>query len=625
MCEPASNPLHSVPTMHPTTRLLLTLSIASALLASGHDAMAVDPVWATQSFVYRADGKRLVEVIQDFGSMQGIPVVVDPGVEGTLHASFNNTPAEFMRALTKAYGVVWYFDGVTMFAYPSKAIQTKVFPMRGYKRDQVRQMLTSLGLGDKQYPLRFNDVQQTLVASGPPRHMELVSSVLSSLDQRYGGSGASSIGVVQLRYAFAADRMFNGTKQAGLASTLNGLFNGGDAANSGGSNTAAMRSVANSVIGSPARRERALEGLGYKGSEPGGSERSSERSASFSSDPSEAERAEKADKPFFQAEEATNSIIVRGRAERLAQYEGLVRKLDIALDLVEIEATIIDVNSDEMTSLGIDWNVSGPRGSLSVGSESAPLAGTNVATMISDAGRQLLAKVKALETNGKAKVLSHPKLVGVANRTATMTDKRVASVRVAGNLEANLYSIEAGTSMQFQPQIIVNGDQRSVRLSLQIEDGSFEAEVVDDVPIQKKTSLGTDTTVVEGQSLLIGGISVLANSQTRSGIPLLSRIPGIGALFRSTTVKASRSERLFLLTPKIISVTGSAPFVPRAVRGSLNEPVVRADPPSLRPGEMVVIPPDAPAPVAVPTLPPSAPAAPSPSFDRNEGMVGKGR
>jgi type III secretion protein C len=309
-------------------------------------------------------------------------------------------------------------------------------------------------------------------------------------------------------------------------------------------------------------QERSVaENFGLKPADPGAERFAFPRAPEGPSDGGDAAanraRNGAAETPTFFADEATNSVIVRAKADRMAEYEALVRSLDVAQDLVEMEVTIIDVSSDEFDALGIQWGFSYSRGSINVGSSSNGVPVANITTLITDAGRELLSRIRLLEGSGKANILSRPKVLGAANRVATMVDKRVASVRVAGNLDANLFSIEAGTTVQFQPQIVGGDGKRDVRLTLFISDGNFEGQLVDQVPVIKRTEIQTDATIPEGESLLIGGISIQSTTQNNSGVPGASRLPFFGSLFRSQEVKKAKSERLFLLTPKIIKVSGS--------------------------------------------------------------------
>jgi type III secretion protein C len=597
---------------------LLTSLIAAALLAVAAPAPAAAAApFASKKFVYRADGKKLAEVLQDFAATQGLPIVIDPGVEGTVNASFDTRPEEFLNAMTKTYGVIWYHDGSTLYVYPASAMQSRVFRMRGFDRQQVRQMLASLGLGDARFPLRFDDGQQTLLASGPPRHIELVSTVLDQLERGNRDRVGKAIQVFPLRYATAADRVVGASKVPGLATTLNQLFaaNAGAGAASAGLDAFAKQ-TADSTIGK--LDKRTAEGVFGIRSQPGAGgpaaapPAAAPRNAPPAADPGDAE------KPFFQAEEASNSIIVRGQPERMKDFETLIRQLDAPQDLVEIEATIIDVSTDEFDSLGVDWNFSRDgttRFSLSAGAPPQgpggtlgdTLAGANITTVLGNAGRQLLARVRALEGNGKARILARPKVLGAVNRMASMVDKRVASVRVAGNLDANLFTVEAGTTLQVTPQIVPYDDHREVRLTLSIQDGSFEGNVVDQVPIVKRTEINTEATIREGESLLIGGISVESDSKGRSAVPGLSRIPLVGGAFRHDEGESHRSERLFLLTPKVINVGGTRQVANAAARPALTVALPASA--AWRAPVTVAIPLPVPAPSPAPYAAPATPYA----------------
>lgn len=542
---------------------LVASCIAAVALSIASLPSADAATLSTKKFVYRASDKKLSEVLQDFAASQDLPLIVDPGVAGTVTADFNAKPEDFLGAMARTYGVIWYFDGTTLFIYPSNLMQSRVFRMRGYDRQQVKQLLASLGLGDARYPLRFDDANQTLLAYGPPRHIELVSTLVEQLERDGADRIGRSIRVFPLRYASAADRTFGSTSAPGLARTLSDLFAPPGEKQSGSATEAAV----NNIVGQPDRVRAAAAGnFGLKlppvtaGPASAAAPAPAPTISSAPAGPIDLER------PQFQAEESTNSIIVRGLPDRMKEYEALIQQLDVAQDLVEIEATIIDVSADEFDSLGVDFDLTtrhvqarvspgtpGGAGAAAGSAAGGAAGGSNISTVIRNAGTQLISRIRALEGNGKARILARPKVLGVANRVARMADKRVVSVRVAGNLDANLFSIETGTSLQVTPQILTMADQRKVRMSLAIRDGSFEAAAVDSVPVIKQTEIETEATINEGESLLIGGISIETDSNGVSGVPGLSRIPVLGSVFRHREKSNTRSERLFLITPKIIS------------------------------------------------------------------------
>lgn len=531
--------------------------------------------WERGRFVYRAEGKRLTDVLQDFAASQGAPAVVADGVEGVVNANFDARPREFLDGIARAYNLLWYHDGTALYFYPGRAVQSRLFRLKGFRRQQVTNLLRSLELGDKRYPIRYDDGSSTLYVSGPPRHVELISAALDALDAGVIESTARTVRVFALQFAAAADRQMGETMVPGVASTLRKLYSGegettGNAAAESIDKIKEMtRKKASAVVPMPTSSQflpplpRANAKDGAARSEPNGSPKGG----------AEADETP----PRFEPDEGSNSIIVHGRADRMAEYESLIRRLDQKPRLVELEATIIEVNSDSIDALGVNWSVRGSNSSVSlIGPATVTPGAANafaLGTVIADAGRELLARVNALQGEGKARVLSKPSVLGVANRAAVMREKRVATVRVAGNLEANLFQIEAGTLLEMTPQ--VSDTQGSdIKLSLYIEDGSFETRVVDQVPIVKKTEIRTEAYVREGESLLIGGITVESEQTQDNSVPGLSRIPLLGGIFRSSERQTLRTERLFLITPRLLG----AGVRPAAAAASAAASAVQAAP-----------------------------------------------
>ena len=514
-------------------------------------------------FVYRAESRRLSDVLQDFAASQGVPAVVGDGVDGVVNASFDSSPQVFLSAIAKAYGLIWYDDGTALYFYPARAVQSRMFRLKGYSRREVTELLNSLNLGDKRYPLRFNDAQRTLLAYGPPRHIDLIAQALDSLDLGAAEGNERVVRVFPLRFASANDRLLGESNVPGVASILRNLYAAqslqpdtvsGQPANPVDQKIKAMQSMYGAGKLVPELPSAAQgHGPGAGADKPGQSARTLKSPVNFEED-----------QPRFEADEGTNAVIVQGRAYRMREYEALIQRLDQRPVLVELQAMIIDVSEDNARSLGIDWSVQGNRGQLSVTSPGGgpPQTGGGqgmlgngtytIGTLVADAGRQLMLRINAMQGEGKARVVSKPSVLGVANRPAVMKEKRVATVRVAGNLDAKLYQIEAGTLLQVTPQVVSSGGVNQIKLSLYIEDGNFEATSVDAVPVLKKTEIRTEAHVREGESLLIGGLMVEASTDQQSGVPLLKDVPLVGGLFRWSGSRATRTERLFLITPKLV-------------------------------------------------------------------------
>jgi type III secretion protein C len=530
-------------------------------------------------FVYRAEGKRLSDVLQDFAASQGVPAVVADGVEGMVNANFDARPRDFLEGIARAYNLLWYHDGTALYFYPGRAVQSRLFRLKGFRRDQVNGLLTSLRLGDKRYPIRFDEANSTLYISGPPRHVELINAALDALDAGVSESAERTVRVFELQFASAADRQMGDVLIPGVASTLRKLYTEEDSGTGRASSDAIDQIKANvrkkqsAAVPMP-RSSQFLPPLPRANAKDG----SSTSEPTMSSKGGGGGDADD-NPPRFEADEGNNAVIVQGRADRMAEYEALIRRLDQKPRLVELEATIIEVNSDSVEALGVNWSLRGSNGSVSLTSPTPTTPGAanafTLSTLVSDAGRELLARVNALQSEGKARVLSKPSVLGVANRAAVMREKRVASVRVAGEREANLFQVEAGTLLEMTPQVI-DGDYGEIKLSLYIEDGAFETRQIDAVPVVKKTEIRTEAHVREGESLLIGGITVETEQVQDNSVPGLSKIPLLGGIFRSTERQVTRTERLFLITPRLVG----ANFRPGTVNTTTTTPVVASTAPA---------------------------------------------
>lgn len=542
------------------------LIVALATSTPDVDASALP----AKQFVYKAESRKLPELLQDFAASLAIPVIVAEGVDGTVNGKFNLSPSSFLDLMSSAYGLTWYFDGNVLFVYPARANQSKVIFLREFGADRIERLLQSLKLGDKRFPLRYDAAEKTLVVSGPPRHLELVESLVEALAARGREDGHRIVRVFPLRFAAANDQTIGGATVTGMVTMLNRVYgnktdnkgggSGGGEVASGPTQVSPMAAMYGTNSVSEGLRTKlddradkamanAANAFSLNGTAP---ERAPAKSLNNTALPMDEER------PVFTSDDANNAVIVMGLPQRMSLYADLIKQLDIAADLIELEATIIDVRHDDVASIGVNWTAKG-RSTETSYTPAATLAAASgsvfhLTTLSADLSKQLLLTVNALQQQGRAKVVARPRVVGVANRLATMKDTRTASIRVSGNLSSNLYSLETGTQIEVIPRKVFVEGMSAIKLALSIQDGSFDTNVVDAIPIIKRTGISTEAYVAEGEGLLIGGISTESESTGQSGLPGLSGIPLFGALFRSNDDQASRRERLFLITPRVISL-----------------------------------------------------------------------
>ena len=557
MRKPRNNPFHTI------ALFTSMLAVATVMMPSQASDLPAKP------FVYKAESRKLPELLQDFAASLSIPVIVAEGVDGTVNGKFNLSPPSFLDLMSSAYGLTWYFDGNVLFVYPARAMQSKVIFLREFGAERVERLLQSLKLGDKRFPLRYDATEKTLVVSGPPRHLELVDSLVEAIAAKGREDGSRIVRVFPLRFAASNDQTIGGATVTGMVTMLNRVYgNKADGAGpvgpdslSGPTQMSPMAAMYGTNAASDGLRakvaERADKVLATGANSfslGGGANDRPAAKATIVATPSPMDE----ERPMFTSDDANNAVIVMGLPSRMSLYADLIKQLDIAADLIELEATIIDVRHDDVASIGVNWTAKGRSTETSFSAVSTLAAASGSAfqltTLSADLSKQLLLTVNALQQQGRAKVVARPRVVGIANRLATMKDTRTASIRVAGNLSSNLYSLETGTQIEVIPRKVFVEGISAIKLALSIKDGSFDSTVVDAIPIVKHTGISTEAYVAEGEGLLIGGISSESESTGQSGLPGLSSIPLFGALFRSNDDQASRRERLFLITPRVISL-----------------------------------------------------------------------
>jgi type III secretion protein C len=271
-------------------------------------------------------------------------------------------------------------------------------------------------------------------------------------------------------------------------------------------------------------------------------------------------------------------VLIRDLPDRIDQYQDIISRLDVKRRMVEIDAHIIEINDNALKQLGINWtlhsshiDVQTGTGQTSANTFNGQLnptftstdsngntnsnvtpTGLALTSVIGNAGRYLLAQVDALEQSNLAREDSSPKVATLDDVEAVMDNKTNFYVPVNGYTSGDLFSVSVGNELRVLPMVIDNDGTREIKLQVHVEDGSLSGQSVQNVPETNTSQIDTEAVVKEGQSLLIAGYRVDDQSKTESGIPGLSKIPFLGALFRTRGHTRSHMERLVLISPRVI-------------------------------------------------------------------------
>jgi type II secretory pathway component GspD/PulD (secretin) len=267
-------------------------------------------------------------------------------------------------------------------------------------------------------------------------------------------------------------------------------------------------------------------------------------------------------------DEITNTVVVLSTPEDYAAIKKTIEEIDIVPRQVVIEGMVASVTLTDNLSFGISGFLKGNPLDLDSKFILNPKALTVDLTKLSmtgftfvgvDATGALRALITALATESKAKVLAAPHILVSDNREAKIqvgqqvpliTSETYGTPGVSP--QRNFQYRDIGIILKVKPRINAGG---LVSLELYQEISSFATlspDSADSPLLINKTDVTTDLVVQDNQTIVIGGLIREDTTKSRSGIPLLSKIPIIGWLFGGTEDNATRHEIIILLTPRVI-------------------------------------------------------------------------
>jgi general secretion pathway protein D len=284
-------------------------------------------------------------------------------------------------------------------------------------------------------------------------------------------------------------------------------------------------------------------------------------------------------------DETNNAILVRATPQDYAQVLKTIKLLDIIPKQVLIEVLIAEVKLDKNFEFGVEWtfaddyaSLGGYKGIDRVGQNfNLGGVGLDLSTPISQAGftyafasEALEAFLKAYSRENEVNILSTPHIL-VADNTEAKIDigeevPIVTSEYTPTSLEAGesfSRSIEyrdTGILLTVTPRI---NDKGLVTMEVNQEVSNVSEQRIEgiDSPIILKRQAETSLVVQDGRTIVIGGLISESIDTTHEGIPFISKIPYLGALFGFQRDVTRKTELLFLITPHVVQTLEEAELV----------------------------------------------------------------
>jgi type IV pilus assembly protein PilQ len=292
----------------------------------------------------------------------------------------------------------------------------------------------------------------------------------------------------------------------------------------------------------------------------------------------------------IQVDTRTNTLIITDLPDRLGTAQSLIALLDKPQPQVEVEARVVQTTRAFARALGIQWGFNG-RANTTIGNTTGlafpnngavggrvggiqgptdPRGGnateqTNTAVNLPVAANSAIGlalgaingafnldvALTALETSGKGRILSSPRLTTQNNQTAEVAQGVQFPYQTTANNTTTTAFRDATLRLTVTPQITAAG---TVIMNIAIENSSVDRANTDltGTPSINTQRATTTVQVNDGATTVIGGIFISEEQSSNDRTPVLHRVPILKWLFQRNTLSDTSRELLIFVTPKIL-------------------------------------------------------------------------
>lgn len=172
---------------------------------------------------------------------------------------------------------------------------------------------------------------------------------------------------------------------------------------------------------------------------------------------------------------------------------------------------------------------------------------------------QVLPRLDMAQSAGWAKLLRHATVIAVNGSQANFGGGGEVNVPIQGALTAEVRRIEFGSNVKVTPRY--DRETGRIELAIHADVSDLSGDNGTGIPGRVTSALDTVVNLELGQSLVLAGLTARQRSHGTAGLPVLSRIPILGALFGSDSVRNQETENLIFIIPTVVdavSVKGRA-------------------------------------------------------------------
>ncbi len=275
--------------------------------------------------------------------------------------------------------------------------------------------------------------------------------------------------------------------------------------------------------------------------------------------------------PRVIANPMNNTLLVQATAQDYESILQLIKELDVPPRQVLIEAKIYSIDlshnfSSDVTAALKALTGSGGTAAGATSTAASLLGGLccggvtlSAATLVGKS-RVLSGIVSLMESESNAKIISSPSIIATDSIPASInvgttvpTEAGSTASGITGSVTTGVSNVSTGIGLNIIARVTPSGIVTMV-ISQNISDPQATDPNLTSIssPSFATKSITTQVTVQDGDTIAIGGQIQESTTSTLSGIPVLDRIPVVGALFGSRSYSKERTELIMFLTPHVI-------------------------------------------------------------------------
>ena len=410
-------------------------------------------------------------------------------------------------------------------------------------------------------------INSILVVTPRAAYLDEVRRWIDRLDRPSDNAGEAQLFIYQVQNVNARH----------LASVLSGIFGGqttgSSSASSGvapGLNSASGQTGSGSPFGNKSFGNTNPFGAGSSGL---GIRAGGQTAGTNTNSPTPAPVAANFGGVRVMADELNNSVLIWSTKADYMKIESTLKRLDLPLTQVLIEATIVEVTLTDDLKYGLQWAFSDSRANTAYtgqGQISGSVVGKDgilggnatqgfTYTLSNPLGK-VRAVLNALATKSLLNVISSPSLMVLDNHTATIKVGNQEPVRSSTTTTATLGGSDKISNIQYKDtgvNLVVTpsvnaGNIVTMQVDQTVTDLGTPKESADGQPTFLERQISSKVAVRSGETIVLGGLIKDSKKSGKDGVPYLHDIPILGNLFGATSSGDSRTELLVVITPRVV-------------------------------------------------------------------------